>query len=153
MTIVVNVVSFQGLSISILCPSATLVYPIPVKIMGLATMIQWTFTDALAHLATRCYDVGTKEFSTSVLTYINSTQGRDCSTPINSCILNPCQNGGTCHLTDTNQDGFSCSCPIGFEGKKCEVNPDDCEDNDCENNSTCMDGINNYACLCLPNYT
>uniref|UniRef100_A0A670YIW6 Slit guidance ligand 3 n=1 Tax=Pseudonaja textilis TaxID=8673 RepID=A0A670YIW6_PSETE len=80
-------------------------------------------------------------------------KGRDCSTPIHACIQNPCQNGGTCHPTDTNQDGFSCSCPTGFEGKKCELNPDDCEDNDCENNSTCMDGINNYACLCLPNYT
>jgi hypothetical protein len=47
----------------------------------------------------------------------------------------------------------SCSCPLGFEGQRCEVNPDDCEDNDCENNSTCVDGVNNYACVCPPNYT
>lgn len=44
-------------------------------------------------------------------------------------------------------------CPPGFEGLRCEVNPDDCDDNDCENNSTCIDGVNNYTCVCPPNYT
>uniref|UniRef100_A0A673H241 Slit homolog 2 protein-like n=1 Tax=Sinocyclocheilus rhinocerous TaxID=307959 RepID=A0A673H241_9TELE len=46
-----------------------------------------------------------------------------------------------------------CVCPDGFEGDECELNIDDCEDNDCENNSTCVDGINNYTCLCSPEYT
>jgi len=44
-------------------------------------------------------------------------------------------------------------CPDGFEGDECEIDIDDCEDNDCENNSTCVDGINNYTCLCSPEYT
>lgn len=48
---------------------------------------------------------------------------------------------------------FRCVCPEGFEGDECEINIDDCEDNDCENNSTCVDGINNYTCLCSPEYT
>ena len=47
----------------------------------------------------------------------------------------------------------SCSCPLGFEGQRCEINPDDCEDNDCENNAACVDGVNNYVCVCPPNYT
>lgn len=46
-----------------------------------------------------------------------------------------------------------CVCPEGFEGDKCEINIDDCEDNDCENNSTCVDGVNNYTCMCSPEYT
>ena len=46
-----------------------------------------------------------------------------------------------------------CICADGFEGEHCEINVDDCEDNDCENNSTCVDGINNYTCLCPPEYT
>jgi hypothetical protein len=46
-----------------------------------------------------------------------------------------------------------CICADGFEGENCEVNVDDCEDNDCENNSTCVDGVNNYTCLCPPEYT
>lgn len=48
---------------------------------------------------------------------------------------------------------FRCICADGFEGENCEINVDDCEDNDCENNSTCVDGINNYTCLCPPEYT
>lgn len=48
---------------------------------------------------------------------------------------------------------FRCVCPEGFEGDECEINIDDCEDNDCENNSTCVDGINNYTCMCSPEYT
>lgn len=48
---------------------------------------------------------------------------------------------------------FRCICADGFEGEHCEINIDDCEDNDCENNSTCVDGINNYTCLCPPEYT
>lgn len=48
---------------------------------------------------------------------------------------------------------FRCACADGFEGENCEVNIDDCEDNDCENNSTCVDGVNNYTCLCPPEYT
>lgn len=48
---------------------------------------------------------------------------------------------------------FRCVCPEGFEGDQCEINIDDCEDNDCENNSTCVDGINNYTCMCSPEYT
>lgn len=46
-----------------------------------------------------------------------------------------------------------CVCAEGFEGDSCEINFDDCEDNDCENNSTCVDGINNYTCMCSPEYT
>lgn len=48
---------------------------------------------------------------------------------------------------------FRCTCADGFEGESCDINIDDCEDNDCENNSTCVDGINNYTCLCPPEYT
>uniref|UniRef100_A0A673YMW5 Slit homolog 3 (Drosophila) n=1 Tax=Salmo trutta TaxID=8032 RepID=A0A673YMW5_SALTR len=54
----------------------------------------------------------------------------------------PHLNGSTCY----------CTCPPGYEGLQCEVNPDDCEDNDCENNSTCVDSINNYTCFCPPNF-
>ncbi|KAL7976379.1 hypothetical protein Chor_015443 [Crotalus horridus] len=79
--------------------------------------------------------------------------GRDCEVLIHACISNPCKEGGTCHLKEDEKDGFWCACADGFEGANCEMNIDDCEDNDCENNATCVDGINNYTCLCPPEYT
>ena len=39
-------------------------------------------------------------------------------TDINDCEPNPCENGGTCQ--DEKND-FTCICPAGWEGKKCEI--------------------------------
>lgn len=34
------------------------------------------------------------------------------------CSQNPCMNGGQCH--PTNSGGFTCQCPVGFNGQRCE---------------------------------
>ena len=41
--------------------------------------------------------------------------GANC-TIVNHCMINPCQNGGTC-----TSDGllFTCSCPAGYSGTTC----------------------------------
>uniref|UniRef100_A0A8C4N8X6 Slit homolog 1a (Drosophila) n=1 Tax=Eptatretus burgeri TaxID=7764 RepID=A0A8C4N8X6_EPTBU len=80
-------------------------------------------------------------------------KGQSCGTPINSCVMTPCENGGTCRLQDDAEKGFSCDCPKGFEGQTCEVNIDDCKDHKCGNSSTCVDGINDYTCVCRAEYT
>uniref|UniRef100_A0AAZ3Q4Q5 Slit homolog 2 (Drosophila) n=1 Tax=Oncorhynchus tshawytscha TaxID=74940 RepID=A0AAZ3Q4Q5_ONCTS len=72
-------------------------------------------------------------------------KGQDCEEPLHACIGNPCQNAGTCHLKEGER--------FAEGGDVCEINVDDCEDNDCENNSTCVDGVNNYTCMCGLEYT
>lgn len=42
---------------------------------------------------------------------------------------------------------------IGFQGKNCEENVDDCPGNLCQNGGTCVDGVNAYRCKCPPNFT
>lgn len=42
---------------------------------------------------------------------------------------------------------------LGFRGKNCEENIDDCPGNLCQNGATCIDDINRYTCLCPPSYT
>jgi hypothetical protein len=38
---------------------------------------------------------------------------------ITRCDLSPCANGGTCNVV--NGTGFSCTCPPGWAGEKCEL--------------------------------
>lgn len=42
---------------------------------------------------------------------------------------------------------------LGFRGKNCEENIDDCPGNLCENGATCIDIINGYTCACPPRFT
>ena len=62
------------------------------------------------------------------------------------CLEVECQNGGACILDE--EDRPHCACVQGFTGQFCETNIDDCASSPCLNNGTCVDGINNYYCLC-----
>uniref|UniRef100_A0A672LWQ5 Slit homolog 1 protein-like n=1 Tax=Sinocyclocheilus grahami TaxID=75366 RepID=A0A672LWQ5_SINGR len=80
-------------------------------------------------------------------------KGKNCETALNTCVSEPCKNGGACHMSGEEDEDFSCSCAAGFEGPTCDTDIDECKDNDCQNGATCIDGINNYTCLCAPFYT
>lgn len=42
---------------------------------------------------------------------------------------------------------------LGYTGKDCETNINDCPGNLCQNGATCIDGMNTYTCHCPPSYT
>lgn len=63
---------------------------------------------------------------------------------IDSCKLDLCIYG----ICKDILDGFECKCYVGFYGKMCDWNMDDCIGNVCENNLICEDGILNYICNC-----
>ncbi|XP_070183825.1 neurogenic locus notch homolog protein 1-like isoform X5 [Littorina saxatilis] len=69
---------------------------------------------------------------------------------INECASNPCLNSGTC-IDEIVY--FSCTCPEGYTGTRCETNINDCASNPCLNSGTCRDGIGNYSCTCPSGYT
>ncbi|XP_044193953.1 hyaluronan-binding protein 2-like isoform X2 [Thunnus albacares] len=48
------------------------------------------------------------------------------------CRPNPCQNGGSCRRGPKGSSSFQCSCPAGYNGKFCEVDPNDCYQEDGE---------------------
>ncbi|PSN51799.1 Neurogenic locus Notch protein [Blattella germanica] len=48
---------------------------------------------------------------------------------------------------------MKCLCPVGFEGKDCEVNIDDCVNLPCKNNGTCVDLVGTYECTCTRHYS
>lgn len=41
---------------------------------------------------------------------------------------------------------------ISLPGDHCEMNIDECSSWPCENKALCLDGIDSYACQCMPGY-
>ena len=77
-------------------------------------------------------------------------QGPLCSTDINECSSQPCQNGATCH------DGinrFTCTCVDGYTGVLCG-HQTACVSLPCQNGGSCSeDGIGTFNCSCVGGYT
>lgn len=61
-----------------------------------------------------------------------------------NCVSSPCLNGKCMDALD----GYECECNSGYLGKDCSFNIDDCAKNVCMEGSTCIDGVNNYTCIC-----
>jgi Notch 1 len=86
--------------------------------------------------------------------------GRFCQTPINACTSfnesnkkeSACLNGGICI---DNHCNFTCECPNGFSGDRCEIElVNTCQMNTCKNGGSCYDlkGENDYRCICPCDY-
>ena len=46
------------------------------------------------------------------------------------------------------QEEYSCDCPNGWYGNRCESDVDECASNPCQNGGTCTHGIDTYSCVC-----
>ena len=70
----------------------------------------------------------------------SSSDVEDVSTerPFGFCHPNPCQNGASCF---ENQEGFSCDCQPGYEGRTCNEDIDDCWPPPCQNGGNCTDKV------------
>ncbi|XP_042370547.1 protein crumbs homolog 1-like, partial [Plectropomus leopardus] len=72
-----------------------------------------------------------------------------CQDRTDTCISSPCIYGNCIDLPG----GFECLCEPGYSGKQCEVEADMCENSNCSEGSTCLKGLQSYACLCPQNLT
>ncbi|XP_051892977.1 protein crumbs homolog 1-like [Pristis pectinata] len=80
--------------------------------------------------------------------------GNLCSTEVNECLSEPCQNNGICIA---GLDNYTCQCPrdpVIYFGKNCELLFDACHFQLCMNNGTCHTTLGSlqYNCTCLPGF-
>ncbi|KAM3716972.1 Delta-like protein [Dirofilaria immitis] len=74
--------------------------------------------------------------------------GTTCDIEIKPCDGVHCFNGGKC-IERNGAGGYDCLCPLGFTGKHCEENSNECAQfNPCLNGGRCIDEVNNYKCQC-----
>ena len=50
-------------------------------------------------------------------------------------------------------NGYNCSCAAGFFGRSCETEIDECLPGPCINHGTCVDQVDGYSCICLPEFS
>ena len=60
-----------------------------------------------------------------------------------ACAVNPCQNGGTCHVT---WNDFHCQCQEGYRGRNC-ADKEYCFWYDCPVGSTCKSLVDGHECI------
>ncbi|RUS91021.1 hypothetical protein EGW08_001238, partial [Elysia chlorotica] len=78
--------------------------------------------------------------------YLDPTGSRNQTCELkNFCESKPCLNGGTCRNGSTT---FTCSCPPGYDGSRCQHDIDSCASSPCQNGGVCNDLLDGYNCSC-----
>ena len=80
--------------------------------------------------------------------WIDDESGNKCSKHINLCLIDPppCKNNSSC---DDDPDGsYTCDCDIGWSGRNCDKDINECKNNPCKNGSTCKNLQGGYECDC-----
>ncbi|XP_017295151.1 protein crumbs homolog 1 isoform X1 [Kryptolebias marmoratus] len=71
--------------------------------------------------------------------------GKHCDELYDACVLATCPN---C-TSKPGTDQFTCHCPDGFTGLKCDQDVDECQSNPCNGvKSACVNAVNGYSCHC-----
>ncbi|XP_058804510.1 fat-like cadherin-related tumor suppressor homolog isoform X2 [Phymastichus coffea] len=67
------------------------------------------------------------------------------------CGSQPCQNGGTCSESKTEEGGYECQCHNRFRGANCEIDTDPCASSPCLYGGRCrvLHEIGDFACECI----
>lgn len=66
------------------------------------------------------------------------------------CLERDCEHGARCKDV---RHSYSCECPPGYEGDRCEHEVDECRAHQCQHGATCEDRVAGYFCNCPPGYT
>ena len=82
----------------------------------------------------------------------DSNSGPGCSCPLNITsgeCCSDCANGGSCVYLDGQK---TCICPLGWGGRDCSSDVDECSTNPCQNGGACINTDGSYTCACPPGY-
>lgn len=83
----------------------------------------------------------------------SSFTGMNCEDVVidDPCVGVNCSGHGECRTE--NERSINCVCDIGYTGRLCENDVNDCALANCSSRQQCLDGVNSYRCICRPEYT
>lgn len=84
--------------------------------------------------------------------WTNLGESDNCSDDIDECAIENFCNGGTC---ENSQGGFTCTCPEGWGGARCDEDINECEADTpaCSNGGACTNTEGGFECACPDNWT
>ncbi|KAM6946228.1 delta and Notch-like epidermal growth factor-related receptor [Aplochiton taeniatus] len=73
---------------------------------------------------------------------------------LDACHQRPCSNNATCSDLRQGDEGrnFTCTCPTGFDGDRCQFLVDHCISEPCQNGATCSSSLAGPRCFCPEGY-
>ena len=74
-------------------------------------------------------------------------EGEFCEKDRTACARFNCMNNSTCVSSLSVYGKFACVCQPGFAGELCDINLS-CVNVTCANSGQCIEGFNNYTCMC-----
>ena len=83
--------------------------------------------------------------------------GSEAANTVFACAVSPCELAGVCLHSGVCSPGeaveqatsFTCDCPPGYDGGRCETDVDECSSTPCQNGGHCAeDGLDAYSCTC-----
>lgn len=78
--------------------------------------------------------------------------GSECQSRLDPCTPNRCRNGAKCSPSSNFLD-FACECSIGWKGRLCNEDVDECAlTAPCRNGATCQNTDGSYKCACAPGF-
>ena len=63
------------------------------------------------------------------------------------CVELPCMNDGTCVKSDPGK--YTCTCPSGFTGDRCQYRPTPCSNNPCGKLGMCNEDLAKATATCV----
>ncbi|KAK3106140.1 hypothetical protein FSP39_013545, partial [Pinctada imbricata] len=68
------------------------------------------------------------------------------------CVTDPCRHGGTCIWRKNRVPSYTCTCRLGYTGRRCQKALPECDKGPCRQHGDCIATEKGFVCRCTDGY-